>query len=119
MEKIISWVEIPTTDFQRAVNFYQDILNLKVAIFEGEKEKMACFPGGEGAIVYAPDFKPSKNGVLVSFYVKVDMDNTLNKIKSRGGSVVQPKTKIESKDRGYFSIFTDCEGNKVGLHSTR
>ena len=26
------------------------------------------------------------------------------------------KTKIEAEGRGYFAIFIDCEGNKVGLY---
>ena len=115
-QKIISWVEIPATDFNRAVKFYSTILNVKFSVVEGGKEKMACFPSGEGAISHAPGFKPSKDGALVSFNIEKDMDSTLVEIEKLGGKIVQPKTKIDAEGRGYFSIFVDCEGNKAGLY---
>jgi len=51
MEKLISWVEIPTADFQRAVEFYNKVLDLQMKGEDFGAEKMACFPTGEGAIV--------------------------------------------------------------------
>ena len=35
-----------------------------------------------------------------------------------GGKVAVPKTKI-SDEHGFFAIFIDSEGNKVGLHSMK
>ncbi len=116
MKNLIAWVEIPAEDFNRAVNFYTAILNIELNPLDFGKEKMACFPGGEGAISLSPGFKTSKNGVLVSFNV-VDLDNTLKKIKSYGGKIIQSKTKIEAEGRGYFATFFDSEGNKLGIYS--
>ncbi|WP_066632920.1 VOC family protein [Labilibacter marinus] len=116
MTKLISWVEIPCVNFNQAVSFYSKVLKVDLQVVECEQEKMACFPGGEGAISYAPNFKPSKNGALVSFNVEDDMDRALQRISDHGGSIIQGKTKIEAEGRGYFAIFIDSEGNRVGLY---
>lgn len=115
-KKLIAWVEIPALDFQRAVKFYESLLNEKLEIYDGETEKMACFSTGEGAVSYAPDFKPSENGALVSFNVGKQLDDCLNKMDFLGGRIVIPKTKIEVEGRGWFAVIIDCEGNKVGLY---
>ena len=116
MKKLISWVEIPATDFPRAVNFYQKVLELELEALDFGEEKMACFPSGEGAISQAPNFEPSKKGVLVSLNTEDDLDGTLQRITAAGGVVVKPKTKIEAEGRGYFALFQDCEGNTLGLY---
>jgi uncharacterized protein len=116
MTKLISWVEIPCTDFKRAVHFYKSILKIDLDEFDCGEEKMACFPSGDGAISFAPGFNPSKDGVLVSFNTEKDLDNTIQRIVQNGGKIVQPKTKIEVEGRGYFCTFIDCEGNKLGLY---
>lgn len=119
MKNLISWVEIPATDFQRAVDFYSSILNTELQVFEGENEQMACFPGGEGAISKAKGYLPSKDGVIVSLNAGDSLDETLQQISANGGSILVPKTKIEAEGRGYFAVFLDSEGNKLGLYGDR
>ncbi len=116
MEKLISWFEIPTENLERAVKFYHNVLDLNLEIEDCGEEKMACFPNGEGALSFAPGFKPSKNGVLVSINTGKKLDSTIQSIKKNGGTIVQSKTKILAEERGYFALFVDCEGNKLGLH---
>lgn len=116
MKKLVSWVEIPAIDFEKAVDFYSAIFNLNFEVLDCGEEKMACFPSGEGAISKASGFNPSKDGVLVSFNAENGIDNTLSKLQQKGGEIVQPRTKIEAEGRGYFAIFIDCEGNKIGLY---
>lgn len=119
MTNLISWVEIPAADFKRAVNFYNSVLQTDLQIIEDEQEKMACFPGGEGAISYAPGFHPGKDGALVSFNAGDDLDGALERVAENNGSVVQTRTKIEAEGRGYFAIIMDSEGNKVGLYGDK
>ncbi len=106
MKKLVSFFEIPAADFSRAVKFYEAVLNLKLNVLDCGTEKMAFFPEEEevtpGAISWAADFLPSKNGVLVSLNVE-DME----------------ETKIESDCRGYFAMFSDSEGNTLGLYSDK
>ena len=116
MGKLISWVEIPATDFQKAIDFYGAIFNLDFNVVSCGEEQMACFPSGEGAISKAPGFKPSKDGVLVSFRAEAGIDAVLEKVQKKGGEIVQPRTKIEAEGRGYFALIIDCEGNKIGLY---
>jgi uncharacterized protein len=112
MQKLISWVEIPTVDFKRAVDFYSKILKKKFKIYEDEKEKMACFPTGEGALSWTEGFKPSSDGVLVSLNTEDDLDGTIRRVNENGGKIVRPKTKIEAEGRGCFALFIDSEGKK-------
>ncbi|MFW6227143.1 MAG: VOC family protein [Bacteroidota bacterium] len=116
MKKLISWVEIPATDFERAVKFYSTVFNLSLSPVDFGEEKMACLPGDEGAIFAAPGFKPSEQGVLVSFNAGRELDATLGRITGAGGTVLKQKTKIEAEGRGYFALFSDSEGNRLGLY---
>ncbi|MFW5687526.1 MAG: VOC family protein [Bacteroidota bacterium] len=119
MTKLISWVEIPAADFTRAVNFYNKVFKLNLEPMDWGEEKMACFPGGEGAISFAPGFNPSESGTLVSFQVRDSIEETISRIQAEGGRVLQPKTKIEAEGRGWFCTFLDSEGNKVGLYQDK
>lgn len=119
MTNLISWVEIPATDFERAVQFYNSVLQTDLQVIADDREKMACFPGGEGAISFAPGFNPGKDGALVSFNAGNDLDGAIERIAASGGSIVQPKTKIEAEGRGFFALFIDSEGNKVGLYGDK
>ncbi len=123
MKSIVAFFEIPASDFNRAVNFYETVLRLKFSIADcGETEQMAFFPeeAGKcpGAISFAANFNPSKDGSLISLRVD-DMDAALSKIKQNNGKIITPKTKIEAENMGYFSVFMDSEGNRVGLYSDK
>lgn len=122
MKKLISFFEIPSIDFKRAVNFYQTILNIEMPTCECDHEKMAFFPKEDGvypgAVSWAEKFKPSINGVLISITCD-DISETLSLIESNGGKTVIPRTKIEAEGRGYFATFIDCEGNQLGLYSDK
>lgn len=122
MKKLLVFFEIPAANFNRAVEFYETILNVKTTIYDCEKEKMAFFPEEDGkcpgAISFATNFLPSQNGILVSLNCE-DMDATHSLIEANGGKIIIPKTKIEAEGRGYFSTFIDSEGNLVGLYSDK
>jgi predicted enzyme related to lactoylglutathione lyase len=116
MKNFVAWVEIPTTNFERAVKFYNSVFKFELKVADCGDEKMAFFPNEDGAVISAPGYKPSPDGVMVSFNVADDIDSTLERIKSEGGGVITPKTKIQAEGRAYFAVFTDSEGNKVGLY---
>jgi uncharacterized protein len=116
MDRLISWVEIPAEDFDRAVNFYNAILGLKMKKEDFGHEKMAFFPNGEGAIFSKEGFKPSKDGVIINFYVGNKLDETIEKVTDNGGTIVKGRTKIEAEGQEYFALFIDSEGNKLGLN---
>ncbi|MCC8187750.1 MAG: VOC family protein [Bacteroides sp.] len=122
MKKLISFFEIPAADFNRAVSFYESVLAVSLSVMECETEKMAFFSSEEGetvgAISQAEDFRPSADGVLLHLNVE-DMDQTLRRIVANGGAVIRAKTAINCDQMGFFALFKDSEGNKVGLHSDK
>ncbi len=116
MENLIAWVEIPSEDFNRAVAFYKQLLQMELEIIDCDTEKMACFPGGEGAIINAKGYTPSREGVLVSLNTGKKLDATIKRIEELDCEITIPKTKIQAEGRGYFAVFIDCEGNRIGLY---
>ncbi len=38
-------------------------------------------------------------------------------ITRNGGKIIIPKTKIEAEGRGWFAVFADSEGNRIGLYA--
>lgn len=118
MANAISWFEIPTADFQRAIKFYNTILGSSMVGVAAEAIMMATFPaesGIGGALVYHENYVPSFNGTTVYLSVEGDIAVTLAKIEELGGQVVISKTALHTG--GFFAQFTDLEGNRVGLMS--
>jgi len=115
MKNLIAWIEIPTENFDRAIDFYNAVFDFNLEKMDFGNEKMACLPGDVGAIFYKENYKPSKDGVIVSLNVE-DIEHSLEKIQKQGGKIITQKTKIEVENRGYFALFVDCEGNRIGLY---
>ena len=49
-------------------------------------------------------------------WLKLFLREPLARVVTAGGSIVVPKTDI-GEGFGYFALFIDTEGNRVGLHS--
>ena len=124
MKNLVKLIEIPAADFVRAVKFYEAVLGIKLTVCDGcETEKMAFFSDFTNAepnvaLSWTADFLPSKNGVLVSLNVD-SIEQTLERINANGGKTIRPKTKIEAEGIGYFALFSDSEGNTIGLYADK
>ena len=64
------------------------------------------------------DYKPTTDGALLYLNAGEDLQAMLDKVEKNGGQVILPKTEI-SPEMGYFALFIDTEGNKLGLHSAQ
>ncbi|MFL9483420.1 VOC family protein [Chitinophagaceae bacterium LWZ2-11] len=121
MKNLINWFEIPATDFNRAVSFYQTILGLEIKETEMFGTKMGFFPTDgtnvSGAIVKGEDYKPSTDGVVAYLNSGNDLQGVLDRVENKNGKVIVPKTQI-SPGVGYFGIFIDSEGNKMAVHQS-
>ena len=119
----INWFEIPASDLDRATKFYESIFDCELIPMDlGNGLRMRMFPTEEGttggAICHHPDFyKPSADGVVVYLNGNPNLQTVLDRIESAGGKVTLPKTEI-SPEYGFMALFTDSEGNRVGLHSS-
>lgn len=124
MKSLVAFFEIPATDFGRAITFYQNLFGVKLEQMDCGHEKMAFFPAENGncpgAISWSSEFsfQPSAQGVLVSLNCD-SISESIPVIEKNGGEILIRKTKIEDDSRGYFCVFTDCEGNRVGLYSDK
>ncbi len=120
MANIINWFEIPVADFDRAKDFYTEVLGGEMHVEEMMGTKMGFLPmegeGVGGAICKGEDYKPSSDGVVVAFNGGDDLQILLSRVENAGGQIILPKTKI-SDEIGYFALFHDTEGNKLGFHS--
>ncbi|MBS1509537.1 MAG: VOC family protein [Bacteroidetes bacterium] len=124
MKNAISWFEIPTTDINRAQQFYETIFGISLMPLDMPNIKMRMFPLDDmmtqvgGALVDSGGFhKPSATeGPLVYLNANPDVQLVLDKVEAAGGKILVPKTEI-SPEYGYMAVFFDTEGNRVALHS--
>jgi predicted enzyme related to lactoylglutathione lyase len=119
----IDWFAIPTTNFERAVQFYESILEEKLAISSIDQMKFATFPYDRengnvgGALVYMQQIQPSNMGAVVYLHGGDDLNQVLSRIETAGGKIIMQKTQMGDRHNGFIAQFIDTEGNRVGIHS--
>jgi predicted enzyme related to lactoylglutathione lyase len=120
MDNPLRWFEIATTNLDRAVAFYQNILAVELRREHCGGIAMAIFPYAEpypsGALVAMPQLQPRDNGTLIYLDGGADLNVVLARIPAAGGQVVMAKTDL-GNNIGHIALFIDCEGNRVGLYS--
>jgi len=122
----INWFEIPVSDMDRAKKFYGHIYNTELHDMPMEGMQMAAFPadqgnennpGGVGGVLAkSENHKPSMDGSVIYLNAMPSIDEHIKRAEEAGANFVVPKTDI-GNNMGYFSLFIDSEGNKVGFHS--
>ncbi len=123
MQNMVVWFEIPVTDMDRAIRFYESVLGVKLERHPMGAFEMAWFPmiegaaGAAGALMRHQKYVPSVEGPLVYFSARSgDLANELARVESSGGKILVSKTQI-SKEYGYMAVILDTEGGRVALHS--
>ncbi|MBV1907683.1 MAG: VOC family protein [Kangiellaceae bacterium] len=120
MNSFVSIFEIPTTNLSRAITFYQSILDISIEEMEFEGMKMGIFPYEEqavtGVLVQGEGYTPSSDGVTIYLNGGDDLQIVLDKVGEQKGEIIVPKTP-HADESGFFALFIDSEGNKLGLHS--
>ncbi|MRT55098.1 VOC family protein [Enterobacteriaceae bacterium RIT693] len=118
MSTIINWFEIPVSDMERAIAFYQRVLNA-----EFRRETMAGVdnavfsydqPATGGALVKGDRFIPSDKGAVIYLYTP-DIAQALQQVEAAGGSL-DFGPQVLPHDIGTIALMIDSEGNRVGLH---
>lgn len=132
---MVIWFEIPVNDFEASVEFYSNVLRckLKKVTFEGIQHAIFdSLQGVKGSIVkrQTPISVPP-DGPVLFFKVPVMSDN-IEIIKSLGGKIIKEKTLMKASSEsgstvisktlldneiGYYALFEDPEGNRMGLYS--
>lgn len=125
MGNLFNWVEIPTSDLERAKTFYYAILGKEGPKLQQESfgDVLYAFLPMEqgyagGALVQHKNYVPGQGqGVCVYLVVQGDLNATLAKVEAAGGKVVVPKMPLGDMSPGYSAQFLDSEGNRLGLWS--
>ena len=112
------YFEIPVTNMQRAMLFYQKVFGFDFHLEDIHGNDMAMLPfelngfGITGALAQGEIYVPSIQGTLI--YLGTDnIDETLMRAESEGAKVLFPKTK--AGEYSYVAEILDSEGNRIGL----
>ena len=112
----LQWFEIPVTDMDRAVKFYEAMLGVTLDRMT-VGTPVAVFPtddDGVGGALSLDDREPSEQGSMVYLTAPNGIQAALDAVPSAGGEVLLERTEI-GNDYGYYAYVRDTEGNKVGL----
>ncbi len=121
-----TWVEIYVNDMDRAVKFYESVLNIKMISLPTpgniDDFQMISFPWEEnepnisGALVKTSAMKAGAGGTIVYFACD-NCELEISRVKKAGGKVLKEKFSIG--DYGFCGICEDTEGNTIGFHSMK
>ncbi len=116
------WIEIPVTDLDRALKFYNAVFGLNVSeiMDDGERRTATLFYEHDSASVgvslnQTANFTPSDHGVYVYLDSGEDLTVPMGRVEAAGGTVLTEKTYMEGA--GYYASVLDTEGNVIGLYS--
>ncbi|MBM7066267.1 VOC family protein [Actibacterium sp. 188UL27-1] len=118
----IGWFDIYVDELDRAVAFYEAVLNCTLAPIgdpTGETQMMS-FPadmsayGAGGALSKSAHAKPGIGGTVVYFSAE-DCAVEQARVETAGGTVLRPKFSIG--EFGWVSLCQDTEGNVFGISS--
>ena len=119
MPNQIVWCDIPVNELDRAVKFYNAVLDasLKRESFPGLD--LALLPGAtdavSGCLFKNNDAKPGAEGPLVYLNCSGRLDSAIAAVEANGGKVILSKHQIGP--HGFRAVVLDSEGNRVALHS--
>jgi uncharacterized protein len=111
----ICYLEIPSRDVHESSNFYEKIFQWHV---RKRSDGSTAFDDGVGEVsgTWRTDRKPSAEvGTLVHIMVN-DIEETIQKVKDNGGTIVQP---VGMDLPEITARFLDPSGNLFGLFQER
>lgn len=118
----LNWFEIAVNDIDRAARFYESVFDIHMPRMEMMNMKMAMFPADwangyiSGSLTQSEMHQPSASGSIIYLNANPDLQAVSDRIAKAGGTIIMPKTQID-ENSGYMALFTDTEGNIIGLHS--
>jgi predicted enzyme related to lactoylglutathione lyase len=121
MRNTVVWFDIPVTDLDRAIRFYEAVTQSKMqrhTLANGDETALfASQDGGvTGSLYRSPQDKPSEFGSRVYLNAEPSIDEWIERVKSAGGRIAVDKAEVPGVG-GYYAYFIDSEGNRVGLYA--
>lgn len=118
MKNVINWFEIPVAEMERAIAFYEPVMQVSLRRENMDCAELAVFPHQDpasgGALAKFEGITPSQQGAIIYLHTD-DLMATLDRVATAGGRCVLGPLEL-GQDIGTIALFTDSEGNRVGLH---
>ena len=111
---IMVWGEIPVTDMEKSVAFYNTVFGYDMKIDTSGPNPMAVLGGLEntaGAHLY-PGKPASDSGNTIHLGLADSLEAGMQRCRDAGGEVVSPPITIPA---GRFAYAKDLDGNSIGL----
>ena len=134
MNTPILWIEIPVSNIDRAILFYEKVLDTKLELMTLFETRMALFNkdvfGMKGSLIQTENYAGS-NGIKPFVYVDIMLD-TVESVLEFGGKIITEPTLLRQKNKngdtiiginlidgqiGYYAEIQDSEGNHLYLYS--
>jgi predicted enzyme related to lactoylglutathione lyase len=117
LEKAVVWSEIPVTDMQKAMAFYNAVFGYELTLDTSGPNPMAIFPAKEakGSCGHLYPGKPARDGEGPTLHLGVPgkLEDAMARLRSAGGTLLPvPPISIPS---GRFVYAKDPDGNSIGL----
>lgn len=129
----VIWFEIPVKNMDRAMNFYKEVLGVKIERKTLHKTEYGLFDKKSTHVGGVLVERPEKAGAGVSlfFFVNV-LSDAIDSALACGGKIITPKTLLKQTNSegktilaqnlidnqvGYFAELFDSEGNQMALYS--
>jgi len=116
MPGTIHWFEIPASDFDRAVQFYQQVFHVELRVEHFMDDRIAVFPDSSGCIMASPRLQAAATGTRIYLDGSPDVSTVLARAAQHGGRIVLPEMSLPDGN-GQIGLFADSEGNTIGLHT--
>ena len=109
-------IEIPALHAEKAGSFYHDLFGWEIeSIPDMDYVMWDAGHGSQGGFNPLDDeFKP---GDVLIYVASQDIDADLKQCEKVGGTIVRNKTEIPGT--GWYGIFKDPTGNRIGLYTSK
>ena len=101
---------LPVVDLQRAVQFYEETLGLKVIRYEEEPSKGAVVQAGNGTSFYLYERNSTRADHTVAGFVVDDVDAVVNGLKKRG-VVFEDYDSPDLRTTDHIAVFRTSAGD--------
>ena len=117
-EHFTVWAEIPATNLDRAVAFYNAVFDTELTKDETGPNPVAMFPtstpGGVAGHLYPGKPAPDGSGPTIHLACPDDLEDALARVTEAGGKVLSDPITIPP---GRFAYCLDTEGNSISIFS--
>ena len=114
----VLWLDIAVLNLDRAINFYQSILNIEVRDGRPATRSATIQLSAQGSgltLIEVNNLTPGSITPYLNCHGR--LDHAIGQVALNGGTVLQEKHSMEPF--GVRAVVLDCDGNRIALHSAQ